>query len=40
MNVSASARRGTKSSIRTELLPPLLSTAQALERDLALVQRH
>jgi IclR family pca regulon transcriptional regulator len=40
MNVSASARRGTKTSIRAELLPPLLSTVQAMERDLALVQRH
>jgi IclR family pca regulon transcriptional regulator len=40
MNVSASARRGTKTSIRTELLPPLLTTVEALERDLALVQRH
>jgi IclR family transcriptional regulator, pca regulon regulatory protein len=40
LNVSASARRGTKASIRAELLPPLLSTAQALEHDLALVQRH
>jgi len=39
-NVSASARRGTKASIRAELLPPLLATVEGLERDLALVQRH
>jgi IclR family pca regulon transcriptional regulator len=40
VNVSASARRGTRSTLRAELLDPLLEAAARIEHDLALVQRH
>lgn len=35
INVSAHASRGSFETIRTELLPPLLSTAKRVEEDLA-----
>jgi IclR family pca regulon transcriptional regulator len=37
LNISASARRGSATQIRADLLPELLTTAAAIEHDLALV---